>query len=271
MVLMDLTGTIATPFGTVSKKTALIGGVGVGIVGVMLYRSYRNNRASTAAATAGQSEINPATGYPYGSAEDAAAMAAQANYQFPAVGGGGGGGGSTSDTSLVISTNAQWTQAVIQYWEDHDLGDTSILSAALGVYVTGGVATPAQVTLIQQAVAAKGYPPVQGPDGNPPHINTNPPGNTNPPAGNNPPPSQGDPNAGIHDEAHGWFTVNPPGHVYHVDQWINDVRSHPNGNPAFSWELLQGLNGASRVSGNINWKNPSSARTFIHTDTYRVR
>lgn len=177
--------TIDTPLGHVSKKTAIIGG-GAAAVGLALL--YRYEKQKQAAASAGaNTEIDPATGYAYGSAEDAAALAAQGNYILPGGGGGGGTVGSipSGGTGLPqgFGSNAEWVQFVIQYVTDKDVVSDSgaAMSAALGIYITGQVPTSDQTSLIQQAIAIAGYPPISGPNGYPPHINTNPPGNTTPP------------------------------------------------------------------------------------------
>lgn len=255
---MDLSGTVKTPLGDVSKKNLAIGGVIAGILGVMWYRSYKADQAANASAAAGASEINPATGYPYGSAEDAAALQHQAAYQLSA-GGGGGGSTYTPPATGAIVTNAQWSQQVLEYWDAHDLGEPTVIAAALGVYLAGGIPTADQINLIHQATAIAGLPPVEGNGGYPPHINTTPAGNPNPPVG--------DPNAGAHDEAHGWFTVHPG---WHVSQWVTDVRAHPVGNPSATYESIDALN-AGAPGRNINWDKDTTKTTFKRQETYRVR
>lgn len=204
-----LDGTIKTPMGDVSKKTALLVGGGLGIVAVIWYRG-RKAKAATASAGA-NTGINPATGYPYGSPEDAAALAAQSAYVTPAT---GGGGSNIPTTGVGYTNNGQWTQAATTYLLDHQLVvDATALSQALGRYVTGQPCNDTDRTLIQQAIAVMGYPPVAGPTGYPPSINTShpvtppvtPPADT-PPAGT-PPPAGGHklpPPSGFHDEGPIW-------------------------------------------------------------------
>lgn len=161
-----LNGTVQTPFGNVPKKTAalIVGGL-ILVVGIVWFRT----RGATN--TTVEAEINPATGYPYGSAEDAAELAKQAGYIAPGSSGGGGGG---SGGNVGLITNAQWTQAVIQGMQsDGIVSDPAVLSAALGQYITGQPVTEsAYRSLIEQAIAYQGYPPVSGPNGYPPAINT---------------------------------------------------------------------------------------------------
>lgn len=167
-----LEGSINTPFGSVQKKTALIlAGGAVVIVGIVWWRTNQMNAKEPDIYDA---EINPATGYPYGSPEDAAALQAQQDYTFPATGGGTGGGGYPPG-GTGFTNNAQWTQAVIEYMITNGLvEDGSVLSAALGAYITGRPVTDAQRSLIEQAIAAQGFPPLAGPNGYPPSINTAP-------------------------------------------------------------------------------------------------
>jgi len=175
-----LDGTINTPFGNVQKKTALIVGGGAAVIlGIVWWRTNQMNAEETDIYDA---EINPATGYPYGSPEDAAALLAQSQYVSPPSGGTGGGGYPPGSTGFT--NNAQWTQAVIEYMTTAGLiEDPTLLSAALGAYITGAPVTTAQRSLIEQAIAAQGFPPLSGPNGYPPSINTAPvvPPTTTPP------------------------------------------------------------------------------------------
>lgn len=162
-------GSIKTPVGTISKKTALWAGVGTGVLALLVWYRKRQN-TSAAADTTG--EINPATGYVYGSAEDAQALEAQANYHSPSGSAGGGGG---SSVSTGFTSNSQWAQAVVQYMTDNStVVDPSQLQEALGKYLTGAPVTDTQKNLIEQAIAVQGYPPIAGTTGYPPAINQSP-------------------------------------------------------------------------------------------------
>lgn len=181
---MDMGGEVKVPLvGQVSKKTALY--VGGGIVAVAAILVYRKRKAATAAANAGVSsaDIDPATGFPYGSAEDQAALAAQGG-SITAVGGPGGGTAGTSTPSIPgtgFRTNAEWSQAVISYMVSSGVvTDPGPVGQALGLYLNGRPAGDFR-QLIEQAIAIEGLPPVAGPNGFPPAINDTPAPATTPP------------------------------------------------------------------------------------------
>lgn len=165
---MDLGGNIKLPgIGEVPKKTALIiGGGGTLILAVLIYRSRKAKTAATAGA------INPATGYAYGTPEDLAALAAQGS-SLPAN---GGGAGSVSPGGTIpgigFRTNAEWSQAVLAYMQSSGtVQDIGAVQIALGLYLNGEPAGAYQ-SLIEQAIAVEGLPPVAGVNGYPPSINT---------------------------------------------------------------------------------------------------
>jgi hypothetical protein len=190
-----LEGTINTPVGTVPKKAAVLIGGGVALlIGVMYYRGKK--MGGDASAAGASTEINPATGYIYGSPEDAAAMAAQAGYITGGMAGGGGSSGGDSPAGTGFINNAQWVQSTIAGMTNSGIiTDAAALSVALGKYIAGGPVgdnTTAR-SLIEQAIAFNGPPPLAGPNGYPPSINTanpvppvnTPPGDT--PSGTNAP------------------------------------------------------------------------------------
>jgi hypothetical protein len=176
---MALEGTVTTPFGQVSKKTAVIaGGFVLALAGIVWYRQRQANAKAASVAAAGGSTIDPATGYPYGSAEDAAALATQAGY-VSAVGGGGGGGGSSIPTPNsgpgTFTSNAQWAQYVQQYLVGNgSVTDSGKLSTAIGKYLAGLALSSDEIDLVHMAVAIGDKPPVAGSTGFPPSINTAP-------------------------------------------------------------------------------------------------
>jgi hypothetical protein len=194
-----LEGTVKTPFGEVSKKTALI--VGGGLFGLLIIVYYRSKKAKDAAATAAagaNTGIDPATGYTYGSPEDAAALANQSAYVTP-TGVGGGGGGSGSTTTGFVS-NGQWAQAAEQFMQAEGLvEDPAALASALGKYITGQPASDTDMNLINQAIAFQGLPPIAGPSGYPPSINRAP-VTTTPPTTTDKLPAPG----GFHDTGKIW-------------------------------------------------------------------
>lgn len=177
---MALEGTFKTPLGPVPKKTAVIVGGGLVLVGAIVW--YRQKQtAEQPDANVAEADINPATGYPYGSAEDAAALAQQAAYVSAsptgtASGGGNTGGSGSSNTPTYASNNAEWSQGVLAYFQDNGIiEDISGMSVALGKYITGAYVTDVEVALIQQAIAVKGQPPTAGASGYPPSLNRTPP------------------------------------------------------------------------------------------------
>lgn len=190
----------------IPKPVAIGGGIVVLVGGVYFYRTKKQKTdAAASVAQAGSSEIDPATGYPYGSPEDAAATAAQGNYQLPTTGGGYGftgyAGGSGSGifgtgTPGSFNSNAEWAQYVEAYEENNLGADAPTVGNAIGKYLTGQPLTSDQVGLVQSAIAIAGYPPVNGPNGNPPSFVTANTGTTNPPpppgGGGTPPPNPKD-------------------------------------------------------------------------------
>jgi len=167
--------TVNIPGMGAQKKTTvyIAGGIGVVIVGVVWYRSRNTATSTTTSTPVDTTQIDPATGYAYGSAEDAAALAAQSSYI--SAGGSSGGGssyysGGQQPTGFV--SDAQWAQAAEDYLGNTVGSDLPTVSAALGKYITGGSVTDDQHSIINQAIAFQGYPPVPGPDGYPPSVRT---------------------------------------------------------------------------------------------------
>jgi hypothetical protein len=187
--------TIKLPiFGNVKKGTAAA--VGLGSVGLVLAvwwwrqrqaaqsaASNQSNQASTSAATttgqmatdpAGnvclQSQIDPSTGYCSGSAQD---MEAQQSLLGEDYGDESALSGTTLGTSPVATTttfsnNAAWAQAAETYMGS-DGADA--IAAAISKYIAGQQMSTAQQQIVQEAIAAEGYPPVAGANGYPPAMN----------------------------------------------------------------------------------------------------
>lgn len=160
------------------NKWVVYGGLGVAVVGGVLWWRSRSSASSSAATTATDtgSQIDPATNMTYADeiAQYGSAAAAEA-----AVGGGYGIGDTsgygysglgygypaddytTTDTSTpqTYVTNAQWAQAA-------EAGLTSLgynaqtVGAAIGRYLASLPLTSDQVTIVQTAVAEYGNPPV---------------------------------------------------------------------------------------------------------------
>lgn len=202
---MALEGTLQTPIGKVPKKGAVIVGVGaVGVLGIVWYRSKQqaSQASSSTDQTSQDQNIDPATGYPYGSPEDQAALQNMQAYSgqlgpvFDPGGGYTGGydpytGGFPGPGSYT--SNAQWSQAAEDYLVN-TVGDPAAdVGNALGKYITGQALTSDQESFINQAIAFAGYPPVPGPDGFPPSMR-------NAPTTTGPPPTQSavNPVKGLH-------------------------------------------------------------------------
>lgn len=148
-------------------KKILIG-AGVVIIGGIAYYRYRQNKnASTSTTTA---QIDPATGYPYGSPQDAQALADQGSYQTPQDygygSGSGGGGGTGGGSSNNIVNNQQWYEAAL----GKVLGPRKAVADALSKYLAGEKVSPQEKAYVEQAIAAENYPPNGGANGYPPHI-----------------------------------------------------------------------------------------------------
>lgn len=166
-----MTDTIKLPIVGAHKKQTVyvVAGGAVLILGVAYYRA---RGATDSTAPADDQMIDPATGFPYGSPEDAQALAAQTAYEVPSNAGGGGGavGGSLPPGVTQFVSNSQWAQAA----EDHLINviglDAGLVSAAIGKYIAASDVNDAQKSIIEQAIAAENYPPVAGANGYPPSI-----------------------------------------------------------------------------------------------------
>lgn len=183
---MALTGSVKIPgIGEIPKKQAAIGGAVLAVLlGIVWYRHRAAAAASNTAppptgdaagaglasdpyppdGTTGNAgdpnSTDPATGQTYGD-EDTS--------YYGSTGTAGGGGGSLAQQ---VTSNAAWSQAAQGYLVTADPAiDPGTIASALGAYVTGSPVTADQQTIIEQAIAFEGYPPVAGPSGQPPSIN----------------------------------------------------------------------------------------------------
>jgi hypothetical protein len=195
----------------VPKPVAIGGGIAAVTVGIYFYRNKKQQQDAQASIdAAGSTEIDPATGYPYGSPEDAASLNNQDNYSLPGgygfsgYAGGSGSGVFGNGAPGSFNSNAEWAQYVENYEVTNLGGDAPTVGNAIGKYLTGQVLTTEQQALVQSAIAIAGYPPVSGPNGNPPGFATAPADNNPPPNGNPPPPpgstgvGQAKPITGLH-------------------------------------------------------------------------
>ena len=167
----------------VSKSVAFIGGGALLIGGVLYYRHKQSTDAANAAiATAGATTTDPATGYPYGSAEDQAALAAQAGYDtgssadagygYTTYGGGYGTSTFGAGTPGSFVNNAEWAQFVVAYMVNNEGADAPTINNAIGEYLAGQPLTSDIIGLVESCIAIGGYPPVSGPNGDPPNYIT---------------------------------------------------------------------------------------------------
>lgn len=190
-------------FGSNIPKPVVIGGGVIAFAAsAYFYRTKKQaNDAQASIDAAGSTNIDPATGYPYGSPEDAASLGNQDNYSLPGGAGGGygytgyagGSGGGVFGTGAPgsFNSNAEWAQYVEGYEVNNMGGDAPTVGNAIGKYLTGQALSTEQIALVQSAIAIAGYPPVSGPNGNPPNYITATTGDTNPPGnggGTTPPP-----------------------------------------------------------------------------------
>jgi hypothetical protein len=180
--------TIKVPgFGPTKKTYVYL--VGGGAVALLAYSIWRARQAAAAQAapvvgTADTSQIDPATGYPYGSAEDAAALSAQQTYQNPYAP--SGAPGYTPPTATGFTSNAQWREFAVQELVNNGGAAYATVSDALGRYLTGEVVPDNEVSIVNQAIGAGGYPPQSGPNGYPPSIRHGSPGPAQTPLGTAP-------------------------------------------------------------------------------------
>lgn len=186
----------------VAPKNGKIGGVkkeyvyaGVAVAGVILVVAYMKRKQQSAQANstlvtdpAGNqcAALSPTSGYCPGTPEDLSYQGTGATLAGSNAASYVGGqiigydqygnpiySSSSTQTGVpgAFTNNAQWSQAALQELVDLEPNaDAGTIGAALGVYINGQPATSAQRSIIEQAIALEGYPPVGGTNGNPPGI-----------------------------------------------------------------------------------------------------
>ena len=193
--MAGLEGTVDVPLaGKIPKKLAVGGVIVVAtLTGVYYYRKRKSaSAAAPAAAATDPNAIDPATGIPYGQESGTAGGAAGPGaasglYYDPATGaydltspyGTGSTGVSSGNPATPggppFANNAAWSNWAIQELQALNPNvDTGALTDALGVYLQGGQVTQAQKTLVFDALAVAGDPPVAGAGGYPPKVRTQP-------------------------------------------------------------------------------------------------
>lgn len=160
--------------GGVSKKALAIGGgAAAAVIGLIYIRKRKAQSSSAATAATGDTSTADTTG-----TSDYVDPGLQDTSQGPTYGATGyydpNAGqwvyGNTGTGQAAATTNTQWAQNAIAYLGSNVAMDTAALSAALGAYLQGQALTSDQVSLVDQAIAAEGYPPVSGTGGYPPGI-----------------------------------------------------------------------------------------------------
>jgi hypothetical protein len=199
---MAIEGTVHLPvFGAVKKKSALLfGGGGIGLIFVIYWvRQHRAAQTAAAASSANTtgaggsvtdpagntcSAVNPATGYCPGTLEDQQALSGAggddsaydtSDLDEGLTGAYYGAGGATQSTAPGpgnFADNAEWAQYVEAYITTTLGGDPATVGNAIGKYLTGQPVTPDQVTIVNEATAYGGQPPIAGAAGDPPGVNT---------------------------------------------------------------------------------------------------
>lgn len=185
--------------GGIKKQYVYAGGaVLVIVVGVVYFRSKSQSQATNSTGTvtdpAGNvcAALSPSSGYCPGTPEDLA-------YAGNTATGSGGLVGSDSSSFVggqiigydqygnpiyssnsgqgntgpgTFTNNANWTQAAITQLTNNDPNaNPGTISAALALYINGeDVGSDANRSIVEQAIAVMGYPPVSGTSGNPPGI-----------------------------------------------------------------------------------------------------
>lgn len=172
----------------VKRNYLIAGGVLLALAGIYWVRHRQAAAASADTSTTPAAATDPATGYPTGSPEDIAALQAQAAQSTAASaadgtsgGGGGGGGLSVPPTASGYASNGAWAQAAESYLVSSAGADAQTVAKALGAYIAGSTVTQAQKSVIEQAIAFAGYPPISGQGGYPPSIHAEAPSTTPPP------------------------------------------------------------------------------------------
>jgi len=197
-----MAGTVDLPaIGKVKTTYVWVGAAVVVVIVGWAYVRHRNSASASTAAGAGTAAaataIDPATGYPEGSAEDEAALQAQAGASaYDGVGGGYAGAGSgysgqqyyydpadglydltapytgssaaegaTNTGPGTFTNNAYW----VQYCEQNVTGySASQIQGALSAYLAGLGLTSAQMSIYQACIAVGGTPPA--PPSTPAHL-----------------------------------------------------------------------------------------------------
>jgi len=146
-----------------SKNEAIIVAIGGAGVVFLVFRHYRSASAAVSSTDAAATQdIDPETGYAYGSAQDVAALGTL-NSSGTATDSGGAATDSepyysTVPTTQIPTTNSAWSQYVQQQLATIGY-DPETVAGAIGAYLGEIALTPTQVGIVQVALAECGPPP----------------------------------------------------------------------------------------------------------------
>jgi len=181
--------------GGIKKKTLLIGAVATG--GLVVVVVWMRTKSSATQSTANQASVtdpagnvcaalDPNSGYCPGTPQDleyqsqmgTALGTDSSSYVGGQVIGYDQYGNPIYSSSAPVTgpgsyvNNAEWAQAAESYIiQEEPNADPGTVGAALGAYIEGQQVSSDQRSIIEQAIAFQGSPPVPGPNGDPPNIN----------------------------------------------------------------------------------------------------
>ena len=184
-----------------SQGQVIAGGGALAFVGgYTLWKYEKNKKAAAAAASSASTAATPAAygygyaygygapsqyyGYGFGYGTESGASAdinGEWEYGYGEYGYGyynsatgafeGAAAGTPTPTGGVPATNAEWSIAVTNTLTQEGLSATTV-APALAAYLQGQPLTPAQISIVSEALAYGGNPPQSGPDGYPPAYKT---------------------------------------------------------------------------------------------------
>jgi hypothetical protein len=159
------TGTVTDPAGNVCSALDPSSGYCPGTPEDVQYQESAGGSGlqDTGLNTNGEGDIDPETGYLYGSAQDEAALQ-QMGLSSTGASSGSSSTGTTS-TGTTVTTNAEWEQECIANLESGGVAQATVTAAESGLprYLAKLSLSSAQATAVQMCVGLTGPPPVGGP------------------------------------------------------------------------------------------------------------
>lgn len=170
-----------------SKGAALAGGGALVVVGgYLVYKKLKKPKTTTPATGAGGAAYAYGYGayaygygvhgamYGYGFGTQAYGYGVYSPYgsaygPYGPYGYGAYGSGISEVIPPPVTTNAQWAQAAEAQLAANGV-DSNTALAAIGLYLAGGNLTANQASIVQEAIAVEGNPPVPGAAGYPPAV-----------------------------------------------------------------------------------------------------